>query len=96
MFQRWASLSHTVDVTVVWNTARSYRSYFSADCLAVGEDLGALRLVPGGDVVHLVEQRQIVVGDHVARHSRIPIPVPGATDVGAALDDADALDTLFA
>ena len=66
------------------------------DRLAVGEDLGALGVVAGGHIVHLVEERQIVVRHHVARDARIPVPVPGAADVGASFDDADALDALLA
>ncbi len=49
-----------------------------------------------GNVVHLVEQGQVIVGDDVAGHAGITIPVPGAADVGAALDDPDALDAVLA
>jgi hypothetical protein len=45
---------------------------------------------------HLVEQRQVVVGHHVAGRARVAVPVPGPAHVGAALDDPDALDPLLA
>ena len=56
------------------------------------EDLPPLGVVASGHVAHLVEQREVVVGDDVARHARVAVPVPGAADVAAALDDADRLD----
>ena len=59
---------------------------------AVLEDLPPLGVVAGGHVAHLVEQRQVVVRDDVARDTRVAVPVPGAADVAAALDDADRLD----
>ncbi len=68
----------------------------AGDRLAVGEDLRALGVVPGGHVVHLVQKWEVVVGDHVAGHARVAVPVPGAADVAAALDDADALDATLA
>src|SRR4029077_1448194 len=66
------------------------------DSLAVGENLGASRVVILGYVVELVEQGQVVVSDHIACDARIAIPVPGAADVGAALDDANAFDAALA
>src|SRR5208337_2960366 len=68
---------------------------FSGDGLAVREDLGALGVVILGHVVELVEQRQIVIGDDVARHAGVPVPVPCAADVSSALDDANALDAML-
>ena len=68
----------------------------TGDGLAVGEDLRALGVVLGRHVLHLVEQRQVVVGDDVAGDARIAVPVPRAADVGAPLDDADALDAPLA
>ena len=68
----------------------------SRDRLAVRENLGTLGVVILGHVVHLVEQRQIIVRDDVACDAGIPIPVPGAADIGAALDDPNALDAALA
>ena len=66
------------------------------DRLAVGENLRPLGVVPCRDVVHLVEQRQVVVRNNIAGNTGVTVPVPGAADVGATFDDADALDALLA
>ena len=66
------------------------------DASAVFVDLGGPRIAAAGHVVQFFKQRQIVVGGHVAGGARVAVPVPGAADIGSALDDADALDTVFA
>ena len=65
------------------------------DALAIRKDLGPAGVVARRHVARLVKQRQVVVGNHVARNAGIPVPVPGATDIGSTLDDTDALETLF-
>ena len=62
------------------------------DRAAVVEDLPTLRVVAGRHVAHLVEQRQVVVRDDVARDAGVAVPVPRAAHVAAPLDDADRLD----
>ncbi len=59
---------------------------------AVLEDLPSLGVVTRRHVAHLVEQRQVVVRDDVARHAGIAVPVPGTAHVATSLDDADRLD----
>ncbi len=61
--------------------------------LHIGEDLGALGVFLGRDVVHLFEQRHVDIGFDVAGNTGIAVPVPGAAEVGALLDDADVLDS---
>ncbi len=68
----------------------------SRDRLAVRENLGTLGVVVLRHVVHLVEQRQVVIRDDVACHTGVSIPVPGAADIRAALDDPNALDAVLA
>ena len=47
----------------------------------------------GRHVTHLVEQGQVVIRNDVAGDTRIPIPVPRATNIGATFDNTDRLDT---
>ena len=47
-------------------------------------------------VVELVQEREVVVRADIAGDARIAVPVPGAADVSAALDDADGLHALGA
>ena len=44
------------------------------------------------DVAGLLQQRQVDVALDVALRAGIAVPVPGAAEVAALLDDADALD----
>ena len=64
--------------------------------LTVGEDFIAFGEAALGHIVHLVEQRQVVVRRHVAGDARVAVPVPGAAHIGAALDNADTLDAVLA
>ena len=65
------------------------------DGLAVGVDLWALGVAVLGHVVHLVEQGQVVIGRHVARHTGVPVPVPRPAHVRSPLHDADTLDAIL-
>src|SRR5438105_2427939 len=69
-----------------------------ADPLGMLPDFGALGVFLLGDVAGLLEQRHVDVGFGVAGQAGIAVPVPGAAEVGAALDDADVrgIDTLLA
>ena len=49
-----------------------------------------------GDVAELFEQRQIDVRLDVALRSGIAVPIPGAAEVAALLDDANVFDARFA
>ena len=62
------------------------------DPAAVLEDLGAAGVLLGRDVAGLLEQRQVDVGLDVALRPRVAVPVPGAAEVAALLDDADVVD----
>ena len=44
------------------------------------------------DVADLLEQRQVDVRLDVAHRARVAVPVPGAAEVAALLDDADVVD----
>ena len=46
-------------------------------------------------VAELFDQRQVAVAFDVALGARITVPVPGATEVAAGLDDSNVLDTGF-
>ena len=94
--QSFAFSSQTVEVTVVWNTARSYRSYLRAMAWQCAKISGPLAKKLFRHVVQFVQQRQVVIGGDVAGRAGIAVPVPGAADIAAAFDDADALDALFA
>ena len=58
----------------------------------VAEDLGGQRVLLGGHVAGLLEQRQVDHRRGVAHGAGVAVPVPGAADVAAALDDAHVVD----
>ena len=62
------------------------------DRLEVAPDLLAEGVAPGGDVVELLEHREVDVRLDVAHHARVAVPVPGAPDATRLVDDADPLD----
>ena len=53
--------------------------------LAVLENLEARGELHRGDVLHLLEQRQVAVRLHIAGDARVAVPVPSAADVAALL-----------
>ena len=53
---------------------------------------GARRVLLLRDVADLLEQRQVDVRLDVALRARVAVPVPGAAEVAALLDDADVVD----
>ena len=63
------------------------------DRLEVTQDLLTGRVAPCGDVVELLEHRQVDVGLDVAHHAGVAIPVPGSSHATGLIDDADALHT---
>ena len=67
-----------------------------ADRTAVLEDLGRVRVLLLRDVAHLFEERKVDVGLDVTHRTRVPVPVPGAAEVAALLDDADVVDASLA
>ncbi len=62
------------------------------DALAVLEDLRGVGVLLGGHVPGLFEQRHVHEGRGVALGTRVAVPVPGAAEVAALLDDADVVD----
>jgi hypothetical protein len=87
MIQRPASSSHSRPVTW-WRTARPRRGRSAWRCAGVRVDLGRRHvLLALGTVAGLLEQRQVDHRRGVAHRARVAVPVPGATDVAAALDD---------
>ena len=63
-----------------------------ADRAAVGEDLRRARVLLARHVAELFEQRQVDVRLDVAHRARVAVPVPGAAEVAALLDDAHVVD----
>ena len=59
---------------------------------AVLEDLRPVRVLLGRHVPRLLEQRHVDEGGRVALRARVAVPVPGAAEVAALLDDADVVD----
>ncbi len=62
------------------------------DALAVLEDLRRVRILLGGHVARLLEQRHVHEARRVALGAWVAVPVPGATEVAALVDDADIVD----
>ena len=62
------------------------------DALAVLEDLGGVRVLLGRHVAGLFEQRHVDERGRVALGAGVAVPVPGAAEVAALLDDADVVD----
>ena len=60
------------------------------------ENLGAAGVFRSRHVAGFFEQRQIDVALGVAGRAGIAVPVPGAAEVAAFLDDADVIETGFA
>ena len=60
--------------------------------LEVVADLVAEGVAPGGDVVELLQHREVDVRLHVAHHPRVAVPVPGPPDAARLVDDADPLE----
>ena len=63
--------------------------------LAVREDLRLEHVLHGGDRADLLEERQVDVGLDVARRTRVAVPVPGAPEVTAPLEDEEVVDALL-
>ena len=61
----------------------------SGDAPAVLEDLRAVHVLLGRHVPGLFEQRQVDHRRRVALRAGVAVPVPGAAEVAALLDDAD-------
>ena len=57
------------------------------DRLEVVQDLIAERIPVGGDVVELLEHREVDVRLDVAHHARVAVPVPGSADAARLVED---------
>ena len=66
------------------------------DRLEVASDLLAERVAAGGDVIELLEHREVDVRLDVAHHARVAVPIPGSPDAARLVDDADPLEAGFA
>ena len=64
----------------------------AAEQLAVLEDLGGVGVLHGRHVAGLLQHREVDVGLDVAHAARVPVPVPGAAEVAALLDDPEVGD----
>ena len=87
--------SKRASVTRVWNSARRYRSKVRPKAWQWREDLRLEHVLHGGDRADLFEERQVDVRLHVARRARVAVPVPGAPEVTAALEDEEVVDALL-
>jgi hypothetical protein len=67
----------------------------SADRLAVGKYLGTFSVTFAGHRPDFLQKRHIAVRLDVASNAGVAVPVPGATEVAALLDDAEGLDALL-
>jgi hypothetical protein len=63
----------------------------AGDGLEVATDLLAEGVALGGDVVELLEHREVDGRLDIAHHARVAVPVPGASDTSGLVDDADPL-----
>ncbi len=64
----------------------------AADAAGVFEDLGGVGVLLARHVAGLFEQRQVDERGGVALGAGVAVPVPGAAEVAALLDDADVVD----
>ena len=64
-----------------------------ADAPAVREDLRRMRVLLGRPMAGLLEQRHVDHRGRVALRAGIAVPVPGAAEIAALLDDAHVLHT---
>ncbi len=62
------------------------------DHLEVVQDLLPEGVAASGDVVELLEHREVDVGLDVAHDTGVAVPVPGPADAARLVDDADPLD----
>lgn len=67
----------------------------AGDALTVREDLRTLGVFLGRHVTEFLQQRHVDVGLHVTGDAGIPIPVPGAADVGRLVDQANTSHAEF-
>ena len=65
------------------------------EVLAVRVDLRLEHVLHGGDRADLLEERQVDVRLDVARRTRVAVPVPGAPEVTAPLEDEEVVDALL-
>ena len=68
------------------------KSIVVAESLAVVEYFPGVGVLLPGDVADLLEERQVDVGLDVALGSRVPVPVPGATEIASLFDDPQVLN----
>ena len=66
-----------------------------ADALAMREDFRRMRVFLRRHVAGFFEQRHIDHRRRIALRAGIPVPVPGAAEIAALLDDADIPDAGF-
>ena len=92
MIQRVSSSSQRSSVTRVWKQRVVVELVVPGDALRVLEDLGRVGVLLLRDVAELLEQRQVAVALDVALGAGIAVPVPGAAEVAARLDDAEVLE----
>ena len=62
---------------------------------AVGQDLGRPCIFLTRDIAHFLQHRHVNVGFDITCGTRIAVPVPRATEVGALLDHPDIIDPLL-
>ena len=63
----------------------------ATESLAVVKDLPGVGVLLPGHVADLLEERKVDVGLDIALGPRVPVPVPGATEIASLLDDPQVL-----
>ena len=87
--QRAASSSQRSSVTRVWKQRLVVEVVVFRDAPRVLEDLGREGVLLLRHVAELFEQRQVAIALDVALGAGIAVPVPGAAEVAAGLDDVE-------
>ena len=60
------------------------------------EDLLAVRVLAFRNVADLLQQGEVDVRLDVTGNARVPVPVPGSTEVGRRVDESDLVEALLA
>jgi hypothetical protein len=71
-------------------------SVVPTDRLAVFKNFLGTSVLLGGDVAEFLKKRQVDVGLDIALSTRVPVPIPGTSEIAALFNNADITDTCVA